>query len=79
MLQLMNFDEFFVTNDTSSEAMLDYIGDAKEMVVFIDISKQWSSGYDAKEIVAELEESTEFTKAQSLYSNGFSAVYLLKN
>jgi hypothetical protein len=79
MLQLMNFDEFFVTNDTSSDAMLDYIGDAKEMVVFIDISKQWSSGYDAKEVVAELEESTGFTKSQSLYSNGFSAVYLLKN
>lgn len=78
MLQLMNFDDFLVTNDTGSDALLDYIGDAPETVVFIDISKEWASGYDAEEILAGLEESTGYTEQTALYSNGFSAVYLLK-
>ena len=52
MLQLMNFDDFLVTNNTASPAMLNYIGGADETVVFIDISKQWSSGYDAEKIIA---------------------------
>lgn len=79
LLQLMNFDDFLVTNDTRSAAMLDYIGSAEETVVFIDISKQWASGYDADEVISALEESTGFADAQALYSNGFSAAYLLKN
>ena len=78
MLQLMNFDDFLVTNNTASQAMLNYIGGADETVVFIDISKQWSSGYDAEKIIAGLKESTGYEEAISLYSNGFSAVYLLK-
>lgn len=78
MLQLMIFDDFLVTNDTASEAMLDYIGSAGELVVFVDISREWASGYDAEEVIAGLEESTGFNTASELYSNGFSAVYLLE-
>lgn len=78
MLQLLIFDDFIVTNDTSSEAMLDYIGAAPETVVFIDISRQWASGYDPEEVIAELEASTGYARADKLYSNGFSAVYLLQ-
>lgn len=78
MLQLMNFDDFLVTNDTASKAMLDYIGDAEETVVFIDVSREWASGYDTEEILTGLEESTGYTQQTALYSNGFSAVYLLK-
>lgn len=77
MLQLMLFDDFLVTNDTESEAMLDYIGSAGEAVVFVDISKQWASGYDDDEVIARLCESTGLPTAEALYSNGFSAVYLL--
>ena len=78
MLQLMNFNDFLVTNDTDSKALLDYLGGADEAVVFIDISKEWASGYDAEEILAGLEESTGYTEQTALYSNGFSAVHLLK-
>ena len=78
MMQLMIFDDFLVTNDTASAAMLSYIGDAPETVVFIDISGEWASGYDAGEVVAGLEASTGYTEATELYSNGFSAVYVLK-
>lgn len=78
MLQLMLFDDFLVTNDTESEVMLDYIGSAEETVVFIDISKQWASGYDDDEVITALTRSTGLSSAEALYSNGFSAVYLLK-
>lgn len=78
MLQLMNFDEFLVTNNTASEAMLGYIGSAPETVVFIDISREWASGYDPDEVISGLKASTGYTEADELYSNGFSAVYLLK-
>lgn len=78
MLQLMIFDDFLVTNDTESAALSEYTGSAEETVVFIDISKQWASGYDADKILSALRESTGFSSAEALYSNGFSAVYLLK-
>ena len=77
MLQLMIFDDLIVTNNTSSEAMLDYIGDAQETVVFIDISKDWASGYNSEEVLEQLRLSTGYTVVTPLYCNGFSDVYLL--
>lgn len=79
MLQLMNFDDFIVTADTKSEALRDYIGQARELVVFIDISKVWASGFDAQEVLAGLGESTGFESVTSLYCNGFSDVYLMED
>ena len=77
MLQLLIFDDLLVTNNTSSETMLDYIGSAGEIVVFIDISKDWASGYDADEVIKELVNSTGLSSVTPLYSNGFSDVYVL--
>ncbi len=77
MLQLMIFDDLIVTNNTSSEAMLNYIGDARETVVFIDISKDWASGYNSEEVLEQLRLSTGYTVITPLYCNGFSDVYLL--
>ncbi len=77
MLQIMIFDDLLVTNDTSSEAMLEYIADAPETVVFIDISKDWASGYDSESVLEQLQSSTGYTAITPLYSNGFSDVYLL--
>lgn len=79
MLQLLNFQDFIVTADTSSEAMLEYIGESDKAVVFIDISKVWASGYDADEVLAGLCESTGLESVRNLYSNGFSDVYLLED
>ncbi len=77
MLQLMIFDDVLVTNNSSSEAMLDYIGTSGEAVVFIDISKDWASGYDAEKVTGELVKNTGLTQITPLYSNGFSDVYVL--
>ena len=77
MEQLLTFDDLLVTNDPASEALRQYIGSSPETVVFIDISKDWASGYDSEEILPELMESTGYTASTPLYSNGFSDVYLL--
>ena len=79
MLQLLNFEDFLVAADTGSDALRDYIGDAHELVVFIDISKVWASGFDAREVLDGLHESTGFESANRLYSNGFSDVYLMED
>lgn len=78
MLQLMIFDDFFVTNDADSAPMREYIGSAEELILFVDISKEWASGYDADEVIAAVGASTGLTRPERLYSNGFSAVYVLK-
>lgn len=79
MLQLLNFEDFLVAADTGSDAVREYIGEAEELVVFIDISKVWASGYDAQEVLAGLGESTGFETTTRLYSNGFSDVYLMED
>ena len=78
MLQLLTFEDFLVTADTGSDALREYIAEAEELVVFIDISKVWASGFDSEEILSGLCESTGFEKITSLYSNGFSDVYLME-
>ena len=79
MLQLLNFEDFLVTADTSSPALKEYAGDAERMVVFIDISKVWASGFDAREVLDGLCESMGFESADRLYCNGFSDVYILED
>lgn len=83
LLQLRHFDSFFVTNDPSSQKMIDYIGDANETVLYIDTNKFWSSGYDAESVISEFKESTGMTESRLLYSftyegvEGLSSTYIL--
>ena len=67
-----------MADDPASSQLLDYIGEAERCVVFIDISKYWSSGFDAQTVLEELLQSTGFETAKPLYSNGFSDVYLME-
>ena len=78
--QLLFFDELFVTADPASPALRDYLArfpEAEEAVVYIDVSKFWSSGFDSPQILAALLENTAFTDAQPLYITGLSETYLL--
>lgn len=77
LLQLMIFDDFINVNDASSAALADYIGGEREIVVFIDNSGYWSSGYKNEDILADLEANCGLSEAKALYSNGFSSVYLV--
>lgn len=83
LVQLRRFNSFFVTDDPSSEKMLEFIGDAKEAVVYIDTNPFWSSGYDADSVISELKESTGFPKSRLLYTythegtDGLSSTFIL--
>ena len=77
MEQLLTFDDLLVTNDPNSEALRQYVASAPETVVFIDISKDWASGYDSDALLPQLMKNTGNVSLIPMYSNGFSDVYLL--
>ena len=80
LLQLMIFDDFFVTEDPASPALDAYLeshGDPAACVVYIDISSFWSSGFDVDEMIPLLLEDTYFTGYERLYQYGLSDTYLL--
>lgn len=84
LLQLAKFRSFIVVNDCASPALEKYLGDAESAVLYIDTSKNWSSGFDAEEITASFAESTGMTNRELLYtydyegSGGLSSAYLMK-
>lgn len=77
LLQLLTFDEFYVTEDGSISNAMDYIGSADKAVVYIDISKFWSSGYDAEALIENIAAASDFDKAEVLYQNGLSTTYVI--
>ena len=77
LLQLLSFDEFYVTDEKSIDNALDYIGNADEAVVYIDISVFWSSGYDAEAIIENISRISDFDSAEVLYQNGLSTTYVI--
>ena len=77
LLQLLTFDEFYVTEDDHLDKALSYIGEAQEAVVYIDISEFWSSGYDAEALIESIAEKSDFDTAEVLYQNGLSTTYVI--
>ncbi|MBR1456509.1 MAG: glycosyltransferase family 39 protein [Oscillospiraceae bacterium] len=79
VLQLLYFDDIFLTGDPDSAALDRYLeaADADECVVYIDVSVFWSSGFDPNEMLPALLASTDYTDWAPLYANGLSKTYLL--
>lgn len=77
LLQLLQFDDFYVTDKEHVSALTDYAGDAEKVVAYIDISVFWSSGYDTDEILSLAATQTDYVNSELLYQNGLSATYLL--
>ena len=80
LLQLLSFDNLFVTGDPASPALDDYLGEreSESCVVYVDRSEFWSSGFKPEEILPRLVESTDYTGWEPLYENALSAAYLLQ-
>ena len=81
LLQLMQFPDVFFTNDPSSEALKDYLANHSanhSLVVYVDISKEWGSGYDSVEMIQELLDHTEYNSAEPLYQYELSDTYVLQ-
>ena len=75
--QLLLFPEVYVTDGRDLAPMMDYVGGADEAVVFVDISKFWSSGYDAEALMRDIGSRSDFTKAEELFTIGLSTTYLI--
>ena len=57
--------------------VLAYVGDADEVVVYIDISQYWSSGYDAEALLGRIAAGTDYKTAVPLFETGLSTTYLI--
>ncbi len=77
LLQLLIFPQVYVTDETSFDGMLDYVGDAERAVVFIDISRFWSSGYDDAALIRRIKAGTDYKNAEQLFTIGLSTTYLI--
>ena len=78
--QLRLFEEVFVAADPASPALLAYLdahADAEEAVVYIDVSREWSSGFESDEVLPKLLENTVYTGCEPLYVTGLSETWLL--
>ena len=80
MLQLMNFEDVYITENPDSEGLRDYLEteDADELVVYIDVSAMWGSGFQPQEILDALETATGYGKAEELYRYALSDTYVVR-
>ena len=84
LLQLRQFRNFLVVDEETIGDAKEYIGDADEAVLYIDVSKTWSSGYDPDRILRLFGEATGLTSAEVLYTydyeydGGLSVTYLMQ-
>ena len=79
LLQLLSFEDFFITGEPESGALDEYLAarESGSCVVFIDVSKYWSSGFEPEEMLPRLLESTAYSASAPLYENELSVCYLL--
>ena len=78
--ELLYFEDVFLTADPDSPALDDYLErrGGESCVVYIDVSKVWSSGFDPEQMLAAFLASTDYTSCEPLYENGLSVTYLLR-
>ena len=78
--ELLYFEDVFLTADPDSPALDAYLArrGGESCVVYIDVSKAWSSGFDPEQMLPALIASTDFTSFEPLYENGLSVTYLLR-
>ena len=77
LIQLLTFPEVYVTDEQSLSPMLDYVGDADKVVVYIDTSKFWSSGYDADALLRRIAEESDYDRAETLFTTGLTTTYVV--
>ena len=78
--ELLAFEDLLVTEDPASPAVDAYLAarPSEECVVFIDVSKAWSSGFEPEEMLPALVADTVYSDYTLLYENGLSVTYLLR-
>ena len=80
MLLLIAFPEIFVTDDflcSETKAYLEKADTSRGVVLFIDVSEDWSSGFDSQEVLNGITADTGFRHYNLLCEYSFSETYLL--
>lgn len=80
LMELMKFDEIYVTDDLVSRGSLDYLSQAdtdKGFILYMDVSEGWGRSFDPEEVIPEFLEKTEFEHYEYLFGCGFSAAYYI--
>ena len=86
LLELRCFPDFFVTNDTASPALKEYLGDADSAVLYISTNDYWTDGYGylPEAVLRSFGEDTGLAESEILYlydfegQGGLSETYLMK-
>ena len=76
MLQLSLYDDVFVTNDASSEALINYLDLHREnefVIVYVDdgTNPTWSSQYNEEETIQAFERETGYQDAEEIYEGAW--------
>ena len=81
MLQLMSFDEVYVTEDPASPGLQAYLAEkaSPECVVYVDVSSFWGSGLDPDAVLPVLLQEADYESFEAMYGFGLSEAFLLKN
>ena len=79
MLQLMVFENVYITENPESGGLMAYLSESSddECVVYIDVDSMWGSGFDSNAVLEELLAKTDYTSAEPLYRYALSDTYLL--
>ena len=81
--QLLCFNSVFITGNPSSEKISEYIGDADEVIVYVDVNKFWTKGFDPDAAINEIMQANGFTDSALLYRycysiyDGLSETYII--
>ena len=80
MLQLMQFQNVYVTEDTASPGLRRYLTEAgsPECVVYIDIDGFWGSGFEPESTLEKLMKESGYTQAEHLYQYALSDAWLMR-
>ena len=80
MLQLMQFENVYVTEDPASAGLRRYLkeADSPECVVYIDVDDFWGSGFDPEGLLPSLLQETGYSEYEHLYQYALSDTYLLR-
>lgn len=79
-LQLVLFEDVYITNDAASEGLLTYVSaheNAENIVVYVDVDEFWSSNFDAEAVLNEFLENTGYKEYKLLYKQGLSEAYVI--
>ena len=77
ILQLMKFEDFFVTDDASSGKLKEYIGNSEQFVLYITNSWYWAKTAPPWIALSSVEEETGFSNDCLLFEGDMSLTYLM--